>query len=353
MGEILGIGCTHGPHLLLADERMADIYFRRNLQSELTPPEWKDAKNWPARMREEWGDDEGVAAARIHRAELVQGFREARSALDAFNPDFVLIWGDDQYENFKEDLIPPFCVYALDEAPCKARRGPNTSQRHPQSVLTVKGHKTAGNFLARELIGRGFDVACSWRLHHMEQLGHAFANTVHYLDWDERGFPYPVIPFHVNCYGSDLRIREGQGANPPVIGRRMENVAVPPPPSPPPWRCYDLGKEVAEIIRESPWRVVLIGSSSWSHASLVQKHHYLYPDVEADRRRYTELKAGEQRKWRELFPAQIRDSGQHEILNWVCLAGAMGGRKAEVVAYSESYIFNSSKAVAIFRPEAI
>src|SRR5487761_1157130 len=123
MGEILGIGCTHGPHLALPDERMADIYFRRNLASDKTPPEWKDPQNWPAAMREEWSDDEGAAAAHRHRAELVKGFREARAALDAFNPDFVLIFGDDQYENFKEDIVPPFCVYAIDEFDLTARRG--------------------------------------------------------------------------------------------------------------------------------------------------------------------------------------------------------------------------------------
>ena len=36
----------------------------------------------------------------------------ARAALDAFNPDFVLMWGDDQYENFREDIIPAYCISA-------------------------------------------------------------------------------------------------------------------------------------------------------------------------------------------------------------------------------------------------
>ena len=359
MGEILGIGCTHGPHLALPDERMADIYFRRNLASELTPPEWKDPKNWPPAMREEWGDDEGVAAARKHRAVLVAGFRAAREALDAFKPDFVLVFGDDQYENFHEDVIPPFCVYALDEVECKprgpgARGGDGASSSRGagpvggEDPLVIKGHKAAGNHIARELITSGFDVSCSWRLHHMDQLGHAFVSTIRYLDWDGKGFGYPVIPFHVNCYGMDLRVPNEANPAGSVVGRRMENVAVPPPPSPPPWRCYDVGAAVARILLASPWRAAIVGSSSWSHASLTQKHHYLYPDVDEDRKRYHELKSGEHRRWRDLDPEQIRDSGQHEILNWVCLAGAMEGRKADILAYSESFIFNSSKAVALF-----
>ena len=347
MAEILGIGCTHAPHLAMADERMADVYFRRNLNSELTPAKWKDPSNWPAGMREEWGDDEAVTSAKKHRAALGEGFRAARAAIDAFKPDFVLIWGDDQYENFREDLIPPFYVYALEEAEARAPgMGQRPDSEAPEGHPKVKGHPEAGSFLAAELVTAGFDVACSWTLHHSERLGHAFGGTIRYLNWDLQGFPYPVVPFHVNCYGSDLRV-PGPGQS-TVVGRLQEDMPRTPPPSPMPWRCYDLGKEVARILAASPWRVAVVGSSSWSHASLVKKHDYMYTDIDADRQRHDELKSGQQHKWRDLTPADIRASGQHEILNWVCLAGAMEGRQAEVLAYSESYIFNSSKAVALF-----
>ena len=46
---------------------------------------------------------------------MADEFRAVRKALDDFNPDLVLIWGDDQYENFREDIIPAFCVLGLDE----------------------------------------------------------------------------------------------------------------------------------------------------------------------------------------------------------------------------------------------
>jgi hypothetical protein len=35
--------------------------------------------------------------------------------------------------------------------------------------------------------------------------------------------------------------------------------------------------------------------------------------------------------------------------NWISLAGAMEGRSATVLAYAETYIFNSPKCVAVFR----
>jgi len=36
---------------------------RRNLQSELTPAHLKGPKNWPKKMQEKWGSDEGMAFA--------------------------------------------------------------------------------------------------------------------------------------------------------------------------------------------------------------------------------------------------------------------------------------------------
>jgi hypothetical protein len=102
------------------------------------------------------------------------------------------------------------------------------------------------------------------------------------------------------------------------------------------WRCYDIGKEIGRIIEESPYRVAVIGSSSWSHASLTPKNHFLWPDIETDRKRLKELESGQFNKWRELTPEEIADSGQHEILNWVCLAGAMEGRKADNLAFADS-----------------
>jgi hypothetical protein len=348
MGEVLGIGCTHAPHLQFVDQDMPNV-LRRTLRSPATPAELQDPRNWPAAMRAEWADDEGLASAAAHRAKVVAGFRAARAALDAFHPDFVLIWGDDQYENFHVDVLPPFCVYALKEmaiAPFQASDGlkaaANVWGEPTDQIVGVQGHEPAASHLAGELIGAGFDVACAYAMHHRQVLGHAFTRTVLYLDYDREGFPYPVIPFHVNCYGRELRVR----------GEDRDALGSTPPPSPPPWRCYDLGKAVRRILEASPWRAAIIGSSSWSHATLTPKHHYLYPDMEADRQRFQELASGDLRCWRDLDPEQIRDSGQHEILNWVCLAGAMEGRQCEVLAHAETYIFNSTKSVVVFPAEA-
>ena len=46
---------------------------------------------------------------------MIEGFRRTRRVLDEFQPDFCLIWGDDQYENYRDDCVPAFSILAYDE----------------------------------------------------------------------------------------------------------------------------------------------------------------------------------------------------------------------------------------------
>lgn len=355
MAELLCAGVTHVPMLAFTDDHMADI-LRRHLASEAVPAERKDPRSWPPRMVEEFGPngENVLALAAQERARVIGAYRQVRRAIDAFRPDVLLIWGDDQYENFHEDLVPAFCVYACAEFHTQPflRTGwalgqPNNIWGEPRDkTFTVRGHPAAGRYLTRRLLEADFPVAYAYKpgLHH-PGLAHAFMNTILYLDYDRRGFDYPVLPFHVNCYGSNL-IRNRGGDS---IGKEVQE---PDPPAPSPRACFEIGRATARIMAASPWRVVLIASSSWSHGFLTAKHYGLYPDLEADLRRFEELRAGQQHLWRALSLAEIEDAGQAEFLNWVCLAGAMTqlGAKAEILDFTQSYIFNSSKCTMLAWP---
>jgi len=61
--------------------------------------------------------------------------------------------------------------------------------------------------------------------------------------------------------------------------------------------------------------------------------------------------AGDYDTWRDVPLAQLEASGQHEVLNWVCLAGAVAelGYKMELVDWVETWMFNAPKCQAIFR----
>jgi len=349
MSEILGLGITHYPALTGRVPRPVSL--QRLLQDPGLPERYRTPAGWPEIMRCEWGDDEGLSFARRHAEEVIAEIRKVRAALDEFEPDLLLIWGDDQHENFQDDIIPSFCVLAYDAVDVKpwAKPGapPNRWGENADTVFHIRGHKQAAKYLASALIAQNFDLAYAYRPLHVP-LGHAFTNSVLFLDWDRRGFDIPVVPFAINCYGRRVIASRGY----------MESLAKPipeaelDPPSPSPARCFDLGAACARALAQSPWRVALLASSSWSHAFMTRKHSLLYPDTAADRRLFDALRGGDYHAWRSTTLAQIEDSGQHELLNWFCLIGAMAelGRTPDYAAFVETNIMNSNKVIAVYRP---
>ncbi|MGH7396496.1 MAG: extradiol ring-cleavage dioxygenase [Candidatus Rokuibacteriota bacterium] len=350
MGEILGLGLTHYPPLIGRDERMADI-LRTILRDPGLPERLRDPGSWPEPMRREYGDDGGAASAAAHRDTLVQHLRRLRGTLDEFRPDLVVVWGDDQHENFVDDIIPPFCILAYDRIEAHHRTRDvesNVWGEGPDTVFRIEGHREAGKYLARRLLEQGVDMPYAYRPLHHQGLAHAFLNTVLFLDYDRVGFPYPVLAFQVNCYGRRVIAQRGFRGSlaSPLADADLD------PPSPAPKRCMEVGAATARAMRESPWRVALVASSSWSHAFLTDKNHQLFPDIAADRRLYEALRLGDYETWRNVPLAAIEDSGQQEMLNWYMLAGAMEelGRKPDECDFVETWSFNSNKCFAVFKP---
>ena len=347
MAEILGLGVTHQPPLT-AGAGIKPRSLMTTLQDPGLPERLRDPANWPEAMRKEWSNDEGAAHARAHQAEIADELRKVRAALDAFRPDVVIAFGDDHFENFKDDVVPAFTVLAFDQLQFKPwEKAPNNYWNEPTDKLfTIKGHRAAGKHLATSLLEQSFDIAYAYRPLHTP-LGHAFRNTIMYLDWDRTGFPYPTVPIVVNCYGRTLVHYAG------YLGKVGEKLTAEQfdPPSPSPARCFELGAACARAMADSPWRVALVASSSWSHAFLTEKTYHLYPDTEADSLLYRALLAGDYAAWRKRSLAEVEDAGQHEMLNWFCLIGAMAElkRKPDYASFIESSVMNSNKVFATFR----
>ena len=251
MADILGVGLTHSPSLITPDELKNYSLTRALRNNDRIPAEKKNPESWPDAMRAEWGEDEGYTSALRHREKLIDGFRRLRYEIDAFRPDVVLVWGDDQYENFKEDIIPAFCVMAYEEFECQPMAGTDGSQRPnvwnepANKIFRYKGHESA-RYLASALIEDGFDIAYSYKPLHQQGLGHAFVNTLLYLDYDRNGFNYPVIPFSVNCYGSNIIRNQGGPHTRQINGRDMAL----DPPGPSPKRCMEIGAATARALRD-------------------------------------------------------------------------------------------------------
>ncbi|GGS20445.1 hypothetical protein GCM10010269_69190 [Streptomyces humidus] len=354
MAEVLGLGITHYPMLAGADTHMAGL-LKSTLKDPDIPADRKEISNWNELAQKEWGDDGGVAAAGVHRARLLDGLTRCREALDEFQPDVVVVWGDDQYENFREEVIPSFCILAYDDTEVDAfgvlrmLKVPNAWGLPDDTTYRMRGLPDFARQLASDVLVSGVDVAYSYEQRKGIHFPHAFANTQIFLDYEHVGkeFPYPMVPIAVNCYGEHVIARRGGMARFAEInaGEQLD------PPGPSPMRCFELGRAVARSVQASDKRVALVASSSWSHAFLNDKDWHLRPDSEADRRLYDALLVGDYDTWQKVTTREIVDAGQHEMLNWFCLLGAMSelGLGLEWSDFVQTEILNSNKVFAVYK----
>jgi Catalytic LigB subunit of aromatic ring-opening dioxygenase len=344
MAELLLLGMTHYPLLGTTDSEMASL-LRTMMRDPAIPDDVADPSNWSEAMRTEWGNDEARSSAAFHRTALLERFAEARRAIDEFNPDVLLVWGDDQYENFKEDIIPPYALLAygdIETQPWQKFPWPNVWNEPKDQVHTVRGRPDIARWLAARLLEDGVDVSYAYKPLHMQGLAHAFMNTQLFLDYDRQGFPFPMVCMPINCYGS--RVISAKGFFTP-FGTEVEL----DPPSPSPRRLMDVGAAVARHLKSSPWRVAIVASSSWSHAFLTDKTWRLLPDTASDRSHYDAMVAGNYAYWESTTTAQIEDAGQQELLNWFALCGAareLGLGAPEDHHFIETHCFNSNKVFA-------
>lgn len=352
MAEVLLAGLTHYPPLSMPDDQMSGI-LRRTLDDDTIPESVRDPANWPPAMQREWGTDRATAAAAEHRARLVDGFRRVRAAIDRFEPDVVLVWGDDQHENFREDLIPAFSVLAYDdlvvwpwaqatESAMVAGKA-NVWGEGPEVERTIRGRPDIGRWLAEALLSADFDVAYAYKPLHHPGLAHAFLNTVLYLDYDRTGWDHPILAMPLNCYGRKVVGAKG-------FMTRFGDEIPPDPPSPRPGRLMALGGAVASALRDSPWRVAMVASSSWSHAFLCDHTYRLHPDIDADHRLYEAMVAGDIDTWRSTTLDELERAGQQEMLNWFCAVGAAEALGQQVVwsDWIETWCLNSNKVFALW-----
>ena len=187
-------------------------------------------------------------------------------------PTSSLVWGDDQYENFREEVVPPFCVLAYDDTEVEPfelmnkRGSPNAWGRagrhdvHPARRPQPRPH--ARRRPDRDGLRHRLLLRASARA---RPFPHAIANTQLFLDYDHAGteFPYPIVPITVNCYGQHAIARRGGLARFAEIADEQID-----PVGPTPARCIDLGAAVVRALAARDLRIALVASSSWSHAFL-------------------------------------------------------------------------------------
>jgi hypothetical protein len=227
-------------------------------------------------------------------------YAEIAKHLHAAAPDVLLIYTDDHFNTFFLDNFPTFAIGIADQT-C----GPNDQTAMPSYCVEVEG--ALASHVRAEAIGNGFDVSLAQAF----ELDHSIMVPLHFLTPDMK---VPIVPFFVNGLA---------------------------PPLPSSDRCYALGQAVRAAIDGWPQgkRVAVIGSGSFSleiggpriplgeragtpdpqWAARVQDH--------LEQARIDELIA-------EATPSRLARAGNigGELLNWIAMLGAVGGRKPAFIA---------------------
>jgi hypothetical protein len=302
MAEIvIGIGTSHSPQLSVRavdwqvlrekDETDPRLDYQQLLQKakpgldvELTPEKFRQR------------DEACQAAIKV----LGDALQEARA-------DLVVIFGDDQQEQFHDDNMPTFAIYHGKPVPVVTHTGRNPAAwKHAEErgwAATAPeyeaGDDLAGH-LVRALTVAEFDIARCNKLRPEIGVGHAFSFLYRRI---LPGGKLPMVPVMVNTYY--------------------------PPNQPTPKRCYAFGQAVRKAIEswDSSKRVAIMASGGLSHVVI---------DEEIDAMTIDGLK---NKKPEVLFrlPRERLRGGTSEILNWVALAGAMENRDLKYLEYVTTY----------------
>jgi 3-O-methylgallate 3,4-dioxygenase len=272
-------------------------------------------------------------------ARIKAAFGVLKEHLEAAKPDVLLIFGDDQLEQFNFKNFPALSLYTGDSfegykisrmiglpvAPGRKER-----EKTPENWVRVQSNTDLSHALMRELMNDGFDLAFSNELSDPDEgMGHAFMRPLYYLDPEYR---LPMVPFSVNCYYG---------------------------PQPTGKRCYQLGKAVRAAIERIPLdlNVAVIGSGGLWH---LPNYPNSWIDESFDQKILDGIRSGNVSKTAEYFdsvqlpydPAK-KDSvnlasggtgillgvggGTGETRNWIVAAAVADGQPGTVVDYIPVY----------------
>jgi hypothetical protein len=269
----------------------------------------------------------------------MRALRALRERLDSARPDVLLVFGDDQGEQFDFTNFPAFGIYLGEEFQgYKVSKGGGLPSRNrpagplprtPEHWTTVRGHPELARTLMMGLMVRGFDLAFSLQLAKQEEgIGHAFMRPSYYLRPE---YDLPTVPFFVNCYYG---------------------------PQPTGKRCYALGRAIREVIDAWPTdiRVAVIGSGGLWHTPGAPG---AYIDEEFDRTLLRCVSDGNARGMAAEFDARMPTAmddpevvrrlsggtgmvngiggGTGEARNWLIAAAVADGVPGTVVDYVPVY----------------
>jgi 2,3-dihydroxyphenylpropionate 1,2-dioxygenase len=156
------------------------------------------------------------------QAQFFHEMQSCATALHAFNPDLIVVFGPDHFNGFFYELMPAFCIGSAAEG---------TKDWHLESGRLNVPREFAVESV-RYLQSRDFDVALS----HAMKVDHGITIPLYKLTGGLAR--YPVLPVFINC-----------AADPRPSFRRVRG----------------FGAALGDFLAEQEMRITLVGSGGLSH----------------------------------------------------------------------------------------
>ena len=216
---------------------------------------------------------------------------EVKRRLTAARVDVIALIGGDHIEGFFLNAVPALAVYV------GARAAGEFGRYH----YAFDVHEPLARAVVEQGIEAGFDLTYSQDV----PLDYAFYVPLHFAMPSPA---VPIVPLYVNVYL---------------------------PPQPAPARCYAWGRALRTILDARPERVALVASGGLSHFPGTDR--YGSPDFEFDRALLASLAEGRGAETARFTGEELDKAGNVELRTWITLLGALGGARAEVLAYEPSW----------------
>jgi 2,3-dihydroxyphenylpropionate 1,2-dioxygenase len=223
---------------------------------------------------------------RVHAA-----LGEVKRRLTAARVDVIALIGGDHIEGFFLNAVPALAVYV----------GARAAGEFGRYRYAFEVHEPLARAVVEQGIEAGFDLTYSQDV----PLDYAFYVPLHFA---MPAPPVPIVPLYVNVYL---------------------------PPQPAPARCYAWGRALRAILDGRPERVALLASGGLSHFPGTDR--YGSPDFEFDRALLASLAEGRGAETARFTGDELDKAGNVELRTWITLLGALGGARAEVLAYEPSW----------------
>lgn len=349
MGDILGLSVCHFPYIRMKPWVMPNVLRGLLMRGWLDRPDLRDLSNWPEEMRVAWGSDEGETAGKLAQARQIEQFKKLRSALDDFDPDVMVVMYRDFGETFRPPDRPKYWVHTHDGFDTKFYQihgsRDNLFEEDPDRIDHVTIHTDLANLVGQGLEQRGLAPVYSPEpSNNPLQIGHNCLAGIFHTNWERQDFSLPVVPIGFDPFGYErTRVPEG-------LGPWDKSKEPPLTPS----EGFELGRALAAIAKESPYKVALLASTNWSNSQNTNSERgSLMPYRENDLKRFEQWQSSSFADWGESWThEEMEENAEWECLISIVLAGAMtevGGTVQHADMHTNS-VLNSDWVNTIFDP---